>query len=60
MTLADEIRSMDDKELARFLVLWGVPDECEDCKYFGSGCAYQYSYERRVELMLEIITRVDN
>lgn len=52
MTLADEIRSMDDKELARFLVLWGVPDECEDCKYFGSGCAYQYSYERRVELML--------
>ena len=56
MTLADKIRSMTDKELARFLV-WNVPDECEDCKYFGNGCARQCSYERRVELMLEIITR---
>lgn len=56
MTIADEIRSMTDEDLARFLV-WGVPDECEDCKNFSSGCARDCSYERRVKLMLEIITR---
>lgn len=59
MTLADSIRSMNDEELARFLV-WCIPDECEDCEYFGNGCAYECSYERRVKLMLDIITRVDN
>ena len=58
MSLADEIRHMDDEELARFLV-WNVPDECEECEGFGSGCAYRCSYDRRTERMLEIITRED-
>ena len=30
MSLADEIRAMDDEELAEFLV-WDMPNECEDC-----------------------------
>ena len=54
MSLADEIRHMDDEELAKFLV-WSVPDECEDCEYFDSGCALKCPYERRTERMLEIL-----
>lgn len=56
MTIADEIRSMTDEELARVL-MWNVPDACEDCKNFDSGCARKCPYERMVELMLEVITR---
>lgn len=52
MSLADEIRDMSDEELAEFLV-WDVPDECDECEDFGSGCAYKCPHERRTARMLE-------
>lgn len=55
MSLADEIRSMSDEELAEFLV-WEKPDECEDCENFDSGCALKCSHNRRTDRMLEILT----
>ena len=54
MRLADEIRAMSDEELAHFLV-WDVPDECEDCKYFDGGCALTCPHDRRTDYMLEIL-----
>lgn len=55
MSLADEIRSMSDEELAEFLV-WDTPDECEDCEYFDNGCALNCHHDRRTDRMLEILT----
>ena len=54
MSLADEIRSMSDEELAEFLV-WDVPDECDGCEGFGGGCALACKHTTRTERMLEIL-----
>ena len=59
MSLADEIREMDDEELAEFLV-WSVPDECEGCPDFDSGCALDCEMSRRTNLMLDIITKEED
>lgn len=56
MSLADEIRNMTDEQLAYFLV-WGLPDECEDCEKFGSGCARTCEMETRTQRMLDILTK---
>lgn len=58
MSLADEIRAMDDEELAEFLV-WDMPNECDECKHFAGGCALSCPHERRTDLMLNILTRED-
>jgi hypothetical protein len=58
MSLADEIREMDDEDLAEFLV-WGVPDECDDCPDFAGGCALKCEHDRRTQRMLDIITEED-
>ena len=55
MSLADEIRSMSDEELAEFLV-WDKPDECEDCEHFDNGCALKCPHDRRTDRMMEILT----
>lgn len=52
MSLSDEIREMSDEELAEFLV-WGVPEECDECEDFDSGCALKCPHERRTQRMLE-------
>ena len=54
MSLADEIRAMDDEELAEFLV-WDLPYECEDCEDFDTGCALNCPHNKRTERMLDII-----
>ena len=54
MTLADEIRDMNDEELAEFLV-WEVPDECEDCEHFDAGCALKCPHDRREKRMLALL-----
>lgn len=54
MSLADEIRSMSDEELAEFLV-WNRPDECEGCPNFENGCAWKCEHKMRTERMLEIL-----
>ena len=54
MSLADEIRSMDDERLAEFLV-WDLPDQCDRCTHFKGGCALDCPYDRRTNLMLEIL-----
>lgn len=55
MSLADEIRSMSDEELAEFLV-WEKPDECEYCEKFKCGCGLKCPHDRRTSRMLEILT----
>lgn len=54
MSLADEIRAMDDDELAEFLV-WELPDECENCEDFDNGCAWNCPHYRRTDRMLKIL-----
>lgn len=49
---ADRIRSMDDEELAEFII-FGVPDCSDYCSDFKAGCAFSCNHNHGNDVILK-------